>query len=162
MIDQCLETVNEVQSMANEQTKMSLSNGKLALGIWVISSKNLVIITLQQTGVLYSKCVKLLEANGYDVEDDEYPDSIESGNDFHGGNSYLFDNQRYLRGSSHRRSWGKGKCSLSIYRKGYGRGFIRTFVGQPGEIFKGITKNVGSLNNGKNCCWVVYRYMLLT
>ena len=113
---------------------------------------------MHQTGVLYTKCLKLLEANGYDVEDDEHPDSIESGNDFHEGNSYLFDNQRYLRGSSHRRSW--GKCSLSIYRKGYGKGFIRTFVGQLGEIFK-TTKTVGSLNNGKNCCWVVYRYISL-
>ena len=30
MIDQCLETVNEVQTMANERSKMLLSNGKLA------------------------------------------------------------------------------------------------------------------------------------
>ena len=29
MIDQCLETVYEVQTMVNERTKMLLSNGKI-------------------------------------------------------------------------------------------------------------------------------------
>ena len=101
--------------------------------------------------------MKLLEENGYDVEDDEYPDSLESGTDFHGGNNYLFDNQRFLRGSSHRsRSW--GTCSLSIFRNRYRKHFIKTFIGERGEIFKGITKTVGSLKNGKKCCWIIYRY----